>query len=183
MDANGRLIEGARQGNVKKVKDALARGADPGHRTDAGETAMHLAAARGDAPMLQLLTGQGKTFVNKPDGEGHPPLVHAAQSGSAQAVAVLLSAGADPNANGSSDITETAIRAAVTCGSLEMVKLLLAAGADPLVRGRMGLTALDRARERRTPEGRMIAVTIERHLASRAARSSPPPGKSRKQKR
>src|SRR5437016_7352115 len=57
---------------------------------------------------------------------------------------------------------DTAMRVAAAEGTPEMARLLLEGGADPLSPGRLMLTPLDRARERRTPEGRMIAAMIVR---------------------
>jgi ankyrin repeat protein len=86
----------------------------------------------------------------------------------------LLDAGADPNARQEQPFGNTALRIATAEGTLEMVKLLMSAGADPLLPGRMTLTPLDRARERNTPEGRMITFFIERTLAAaKAAKSRP----------
>jgi hypothetical protein len=101
-------------------------------------------------------------------------------------VRMLLEAGADPNIR-EPEFGNTALRTAAAEGTLEMVKALLAAGADPLIPGRMTLNALDRARERRTPEGRMITAVMTRAIeaaeAERAAKAKRPKKRQKPMKR
>lgn len=207
MEQNARLEQAIRNNDRRRLKDALAKGADPnmvldqqGRRAlyhaaaagsiemvrllldagakvsaESGSTSLHAAAARGDLPMLEMLIGSvSKRVLNKTDSDGYTPLMSAIAGGQIEAAKVLLAAGADPNAHEDSVNANTAIRIAAADGTLDMAKLLLAAGADPLIPGRMGLTALDRARERHTPMGRMITVAIERWLEQKQAAAKAP---------
>jgi ankyrin repeat protein len=164
MDANQRLEEAVRAGDLRRLRHALARGATVNHQT------LHEAARRGDVQILQaLLAAPGRRMLDRLDSDGFTPLMRAVEAGHLPAVRLLLDAGADPNASLSAPIRETALRIAAAQGTLEMAQALLAAGADPLVPGRMMLTALDRARERRTPDGRRITALILRTLEQRTA--------------
>jgi ankyrin repeat protein len=113
----------------------------------------------------RLYNLNGRKVINEPDPEGRTPLLIAVEKGYMDVVTNLIELGAIVDAT-PDDAGNTPLRQAASTGSLDMVKLLIAAGANPLLPGRFGLTPLDRARERRTPEGRMIASFLERHLAS-----------------
>lgn len=85
-----------------------------------------LAAAReGRVDAIRSLLAGG-TGVDVCDRDGQTPLNEAAWNGHAEAVQVLLEAGADPKRKNS-----RALDFAVRSGTAECVKVLLAAGADP----------------------------------------------------
>jgi len=171
MDVDARLAEAARAGETRKVKALLEKGAKPTSPVGAdGATPVHLAVKHPEVLSILLENG-GKRAAAKPDAAGRTPLMAAVDAANAQSIKLLLDAGADVNAR-DREFGNTAIRAAAFHGSPEIVKMLLAAGADPTLRGRMLLSAIDRARERKTPEGRMISVILERHLAAAAQQRS-----------
>ena|ERR1051325_4264832 len=182
MDVNGRLAEAAAAGDVRKVKSLLGSGAKVLAPIGAsGTTAAHLAASHPQVLSLLLESG-GKRVASKADDLGRTPLMAAVEAGNIESVKLLLDAGADVNAR-DQEHGNTAIRAAAFAGSPELVKLLLAAGADPTIPGRMLLSAVDRARERKTPEGRMISVIFQRHfeaLAQHKSQRGAPTKKSRR---
>lgn len=89
-----------------------------------------------DLPALQALIKSGG--VNEKDKRGTTPLHRAAASGSAEAVRILLSAGADPNARNDFDATPLMWSATEP----EKVRLLLAKGADVNAKSKMGRTAI-----------------------------------------
>lgn len=156
-DADIQLEQAACSGDAQRARDALQAGADPNRTLEnPGPSILHLAAAAGQAQIAGLLLDSGaapslETF----DADGCSPLMMAVQSGHLETVRTLLDRGADVNARAGPD-GNTALRIAAADGSFEMVKLLVSAGADPLIPGRLTLTALDRAAERRTPEGYRI---------------------------
>lgn len=212
MDANPQLEAAVRAKNLKKVKEALARGADPNllmstngdsalswaagsgraelvealleagarlRQGHAASTALHTAAARGDVAVIEmLLKAEGRKALNAADDEGRTPLMCAVEAGQIPAVRALIAAGADVNAHHPAGCGNTALRCAAAEGTLEMVKTLLAAGADPQLPGRMKLSALDRAHERRTPEGRMILAMLTK--AGQQAENDPPKARARR---
>jgi len=82
----------------------------------------------------------------------------------------LLKAGADVNAHDEENIGDTPLgRIAGDC-SLETAKILVEYGADPTISGWMQLSALDRAKARKRPEGRSVYEL----LCKAAAQSSGP---------
>lgn len=106
----------------------------------AGESALMMAAIKGEVAGARLLLGHGAK-VNQP---GWSALHYAASGTEAQIVQLLMEKGADVNAaspNGS-----TPLMMAAQYGNEESVKLLLAGGADPKRRNQRDLTASDFAR-------------------------------------
>ena len=103
-----------------------------------------------------LLQSETAKTINTFDDVGFTPLIWAARNGHIQSVKLLIQAGSDVNAHDESTIGNTALGEIAGEASLEMVDTLLKAGADPTIRGWMQLNALDRAKERKTEEGRKI---------------------------
>ena len=106
----------------------------------AGESALMLAALKGEVAGAELLLGRGAT-VSLP---GWSPVHYAATGPEPQLVKLLLDRGADIDAvspNGT-----TPLMMAAQYGSDESVKLLLQRGADRSKRNQRGLGAVDFAR-------------------------------------
>jgi ankyrin repeat protein len=106
-------------------------------RNNAGETALMLAALRGNVPMMRTLLARGAQ-VQQP---GWSALHYAATGGNVDAVRLMLEQGAALNAlspNGS-----TPLMMAARYGSEAAVDLLLARGADAALRNQKGLNAAD----------------------------------------
>ena len=91
-----------------------------------GTTALHWAVHRDDLVAVELLIGTGAD-VNVTNDYGVTPLYLACTNGSADVVARLLDAGADPEARTAG---ETALMTAVRTGSVDIVEVLIANGAD-----------------------------------------------------
>ena len=91
-----------------------------------GTTALHWAVHRDDLEMVELLIRAGAD-VTVTNDYGVVPLFLACTNGSADVVARLLDAGADPEARTEG---ETALMTAVRTGTVDAVKLLIAHGAD-----------------------------------------------------
>jgi ankyrin repeat protein len=117
--------------------------------------ALHYAALKGDVAGLTALLDEG-VDPNAFDDAAFTPLHHAAEKEHLQAVTVLLQRGADVNAHDESRIGDNPLGQVAGHCSLAMAKLLIDAGADPTIRGWMQLCALDRASERKKPEGRQV---------------------------
>jgi len=106
----------------------------------AGESALMMAALKGDLDGMQLLLTRGAK-VNQP---GWSALHYAATGPETKAVQLLLDKGAEIDAaspNGS-----TPLMMAAQYGSEDSVKLLLARGADLKRRNQLNLSAVDFAR-------------------------------------
>ena len=96
------LVVAAQLGNLAEVQARLDAGDDVESCGLDGETALHMAAALGFAPIIQLLL-EHRANPEKRDKEGAPPLAHYARfcpPDKAEEVGDLLlgAAGADPNA-------------------------------------------------------------------------------------
>ena len=141
----GRLVAAAKEGDAALVRELLAEGV-PADAESGGYGALHHAAANGSVAVLEVLLAAGAN-VEAVDRVGSTPLSRAAIFGRADAVAVLLEAGADPNAHAEPN-SQTALLALLFGWSvgrspnplgieareeerLAAARALLAAGADP----------------------------------------------------
>lgn len=121
---------------------------------------LHTAAQAGNAALVQELLGKGvlpSTF----DDLGMTPLHYAAKEGHLPVMDLLLRAGADVDAHDERTIGNTPLGDVAGNCSYEVAERLIAAGADPTVQGWMQLSALDRARERKKPEGVRVRELLE----------------------
>lgn len=116
---------------------------------------LHRAAQRGDIAVVKEFLARGE-HINAFDEISFTPLHHAANEGHLDLVKLLLEAGADVNAHEEARIGNTPLGEIAGNCSLAMARVLIAAGADPTIRGWMQLSALDRARDRKKPEGRKV---------------------------
>jgi uncharacterized protein len=113
---------------------------DPGLRNPVGESALMIAALKGNLPLAKALVERGSPLQH----EGWTPLHYAASAPDEQVLRLLLDRGAAVDqraANGS-----TALMMAANYGSEASVKLLLARGADTKLRNGSGRSAADFAR-------------------------------------
>ena len=100
-------------------------------KTPYGESALHLAAARGHIKTLELLLNQAADIESQ-NISGETPLVCAASAGDIRAVKLLLEHGARIDAPSvDSRTSASAITQALYGGSPKVIKMLLDKGADP----------------------------------------------------
>ena len=145
------LHEAAQRGFLGVAQTLIARGADVNARCsspssgehfnnsrrkpDASGSVLHIAVGRGDKALVDLLL-TNKANPNLRSVYGQTPLHVAAYLGFIPIAEALLSAGADINANMSSDgsgsqaIYYAPLHLAVVAGRLEMLQFLLEKGAD-----------------------------------------------------
>jgi cytochrome c len=128
----GPLHDAAKDGDVEKIEQLLAQGADVNERT-ALATALHYAIQQGHAKAAELLILRGAD-VNATSVWG-TPLHLAASAGLADIAVLLLERGADMKARWQS---QTPLHIAAIVGKTEVVRVLLDHGADI-----NALTALD----------------------------------------
>ena len=77
-DATDDLFEAAKNGTASEVKVALAAGADPGARTENGETPLHAAAWHNSNPsVIAALIEGGADIDARSDVIGYTPLLRA----------------------------------------------------------------------------------------------------------
>jgi len=130
------------------------------------ETALHFAADHGNAAMIAILVDAGGRAFIDALGNGWTPLGLAALKGHVEAVRVLLTRGADPNARDVDHAGESPLGDAVERGFEDIVFTLLAWGADPNAPGWMNLTPLDRAKHRSLMHPDEPSYRIERALVN-----------------
>jgi ankyrin repeat protein len=170
MNPDRRLVEAIRAKDAKRVRSAIAAGAKLAGEEGA-QSPLHLAAAVGDSEVIEALPKAAvRKLLEKLDAADRTPLMHAAAKGNIRTARALLDLGADVNARNSTG--DTALRVAASDGTPDVAKLLLEAGGDLLLPGRLLLTPLDRARERHTPEGRMIAALFMRWQEAKAPKKA-----------
>ena len=116
------LMFAALYGSSSDLAALLEQGANPNARSDAGLTALILAAT--DPAKTQLLLAKGAN-VNVRSEDGRTALHVAAMSGETAIVKRLLDAGASVNFNGG----DTPLALAAAKGNVELVQMLIDAGA------------------------------------------------------
>lgn len=127
------------------LRKAVKRGAfDKGESkwTQSQATALHFAAAQGNAKEIKQLSERGAD-VNARDEQRRTPLHWAVEFNQKQTVASLAAAGADVNAK--DEDGRTPLQYAASEGSTEIVALLLAKGADVNAKTKSGRTPLHSA--------------------------------------
>jgi len=127
-----------RSGDVRKLRDALDRGASPGARDAAGNTPLMHAAVYGNVACVRLLLDRGAD-VNATNDAGATALMRAAFD--YEKVRLLLKRGADVNACSAFGNTAL-ILAARPANSHRTVEWLLSHGADARATNQFGATAL-----------------------------------------
>lgn len=136
------LMEAATKGDLARVRDLLAKGADVNAMGRSGLTALMAAA---NAEVAEALIARGAD-VNVKGPTGLTALTHAVDWNRIDVALVLLARGADPNAKGSSG--SRVLRDAAVRGQTSVVRALLEKGADPNAKDEVGMTALLHAAER-----------------------------------
>jgi ankyrin repeat protein len=121
------LVAAARAGDVEAVGLLLAAGAAPDWTTPGGTTALYAAGRGGHTEAMQCLLEAGANPIGL--DRGGLLLSAAAGEGRGDAIAVLIEAGADPDAAGPDG--RPALYAAARAPDGGAVEALLAGGADP----------------------------------------------------
>jgi ankyrin repeat protein len=126
--ARDTLVDAAKAGDVTAVRALLEQGRKAGTAAADGTTALHWAAYRSDADMVDLLLRSG-VDVKAANRYGATALSLACEtSASGQVVGQLLKAGADPNT--AMPGGATVLMAAARTGNIDAVTLLVASGAN-----------------------------------------------------
>jgi len=117
------------RGDLDAVRALLKQGADVSAGQGDGMTALHHAAERGDAAMVEMLVYAGANLGAMTRIGQYTPLHVASQSGNAAVVQALLNAGANASAR-TTTTGVTPLHLAAASGNADVVKMLLDRGAD-----------------------------------------------------
>ena len=135
-----------KQGDAETVDALLCQDRRPcGIVDEEGCAAIHHVAGRGWNAVVDVLLDYGADVNAKTEGKfaGLTPLHVAAMAGRTETVAMLLSAGADPNAV--ADDGNAPLHFATIGGFTEVANALLSAGAEPDLKDGQGSAALHTA--------------------------------------
>jgi ankyrin-2 len=167
------IAKATQDGDVAKVRELLAQGADPNARYPWGVdyTLLHMAALRGFADVAEVLLDR-KADPNAANRFGERPLHLALRAGKLAVVELLLRRGADPNAVDHDGQTPLHLACWVYKDRPAYVQLLLDHGADVNARNRSGDTPLRlvaRGREAREVADLLLAKGATQDLFTAAA--------------
>ncbi|KAK0654316.1 ankyrin-3 [Cercophora samala] len=123
--------------HTRAAQVLIKHGADIEYKTKWDWRIMHVAAAVGNADMIQTLLETAKPNLEAEDEDGRTPLYHTCVWGHHRAADVLLQNGADANM-GSREGVWSPLAAAADDGYDKCVELLLAKGANPNSRNTWG---------------------------------------------
>ena len=122
------LADAARAGDLAAVRALLARGEDANAAHGDGMSALHWAAERGDAALVEALVQGGATVEAVTRIGSYTPLHVASAAGRAAVIELLLAAGSDPNL-ASSPSGARPLHLAANAGNVEAIRTLLDHGA------------------------------------------------------
>ena len=151
------LMRAVELNNIERIRNALARGADPDTSDEHGNTLLAVAAAEGHVELAKFLIAQ-RARVNNRNAYGDTPLMVAAYHGQLEMARQLIAAGAEVNTEGWTPLHYCAWR-----GHADVCTLLIDLRARLNVRSPNGSTPLMMA----VREGR--ANTVKLLLAHRAS--------------
>lgn len=167
MDVNPELSElfcTMMRANRPEVAQAMLSepDCDVHHRSNGGQTPLHIAAASFMPGIVALLIAKGAD-PNALDDRGRTPLMIAAKVGDDRAAEQLLKRGANPNLV-TRQMRWTALMWAARYRRTAVLKRLLANGAEPEIRDKNGHTAADTARKHGAT-GALALLEPNTHLA------------------
>ena len=115
------IFQAAGTGNIGRIEELLASGADVNQQDIFGYTPLHRAALTGHTNAIRMLIKSGAD-VNQQNNDGRTPLHLAAIIGRADAIRMLIEAGADINQTTS--LGQTAVDLATASNRQHIVALL-----------------------------------------------------------
>jgi hypothetical protein len=156
------------------VEMLLKAGADVNAWHSRGYSPIHSAASSENIPLLRAIL-QFKPNLEVRDSEGYTPLLRAVTNGRTDVVALLLSAGADPNGLYLREGT-TPLHFAASKGLTEIAALLLEHKADANIVSASGQTAFDYASASSRRPLPALAVPVNQTPAYPPPQPLPAPG-------
>lgn len=142
------IVRAIRAGDLPKVKSMVIQGENPSVSDFEGLNGIAIAARNGDYDMIDYLL-QVQVPVNAQDKIGNSALIWITEDGDYDMAGYLLDIGADVNTPNGRGLTPVMV--ASRNGYLDLVELYIDRGADLNLRDYTGRSALDWARDSRTP--------------------------------
>ena len=139
------LVMAAFQGNFKRIKGLLRRGANINKRNNQGKSALYMAAAKGHLHIVRYLVKKGAD-IHARNKDGDTALLFAAFKGHYRVVEYLYRKYARINLRGK--YGDTALTVAAMKGHRKIVRFLVNGGADLSIRNKKGFTALAYAKKK-----------------------------------
>ena len=135
------FLEAVRQNDLKKVRQALKKGADKTAVDALGNSALLLAVRKTDnLKLIEFLYNSHPAAINQGDHRGRTPLAWVADSDKIKVVKFLLKNGADLKTVDNSK--RSPVFYAAVKGQNRMLELLLKKGANPNLQDKFGDTVL-----------------------------------------
>ena len=135
---NQQLLDAAEKGQIQKLKEAIAQGADINFKTIYKETPLILASWKGHTACVETLLNNGAK-VNLRNSNGTPALGPATQAGHLKIIELLLAAGAPVNSR-INNHAGTALMLAAIHGHTDATVLLVKKGANVEAKNNDGTT-------------------------------------------
>lgn len=161
---NSLLIIAARENHAEVVDLLVTRGARVSYRNEAGDSALMLAALRGNSGIVARLLDGGAAV----DHDGWTPLMYAAFEGHVEVVEQLLRAGSKVNALAPNQAN--ALMLAARNGHREVVERLLQTDVDLQQQTDRGYTAISWAEANRHTD---IADMLRAAMSARGRQARP----------
>ena len=154
------LEQAISRAHMQTIKSFIAQGVDINARNIRGHAPIHLATAKGNRDVVQLLLENGVGVNVVGTDSGCTALHYAASLGHVDLCELLVRYGAETDAQTAR--LETPLHLAVARGHTEMVAILLKYSARLDIRDKNGLTPLQQAEKIKNSE---IVTLIEQHLS------------------
>ena len=123
-ELNSSLIAASREGDIDRVKELIAQGADVNAQNEYGETALMTSAKIGHIVCLEQLL-ENSDPLNMTDSQGNTALIHAIPGRKIECIKKLITAGADVNIG-----TVPPLICSIRSKCFDSVNELLKVGAD-----------------------------------------------------
>jgi hypothetical protein len=151
------LFTAASSGNLPRVQELIASGANVNAARNIGATPLYIASAFKFLEIINALIAAGAD-INKARTNGATPLYIAIQNGHTEVVNILIAAGANVNTAINNGATPLFIASHKL--QIEIINVLIAAGADLNMPSWQGKSVLQHAREGRfSPEINRLIIT------------------------
>ncbi len=144
-ELNDRLIDAAKNEDIKNVRELLANGADVDAKDKNGETALHWAACDGRVDVAKILIEKGAD-VDAKSNFNETSLHKAAFYGHVEVVKFLIENGV--NVDATNNYWWTVLHEAAFYGHVEVTKVLIEKGADVDAKDKNNETAVEIAIQR-----------------------------------